>query len=146
MTGVVATSAVPFLAAAGVVVLAASCWQLRSLLRSLQRSSPAPEIGDAQCFVLRRCGFRVRSPEVLAVSFPLASMTMTADFLALSGPLGEFTFRKVDRPNLMVRSRTPFSRLGRLEISTERLQATVYVRETGAVVAALNAMSWKLES
>lgn len=142
MSAVAATSAVPYMVLAGSLLLILSLWQVRSLLRSIRRTDPKLSVPQIKYALIERCGFRLRSPSVLAVSFPLATLAISSDLLVLTGPLGAYSFRREQEP-LVTRGRpTTFARFARIQIATPDMRATVYLRQPEAVLEALESHTW----
>ena len=136
---IAATSAIPFLLIAAVLVAVVAGFQVRSYLRSVRRASAVPmeSLGERREVT---CGYRVRTPSILAVSFPLAKLVVAKDELVLRGPVGDYEFLRSRGAAVKPMRRTAI--FHRLRIEADDLSAVVFVRDLTAVTAALEAARW----
>jgi hypothetical protein len=128
-----------FLIVAAAAALVVAIVQTRRLSRSASQSTSvdASALGD---HVEIACGFRGRIPSLLSVSYPLARVIVARDALVLRGPTGDFVFERSSGAALERMRRTLLFHRVRL-IAGDR-SAVVYLRDPGALRAALADLGW----
>lgn len=119
----IATSAVPFLAVAVVVVLVIALVQTRGFLAALARSDSG--LDDVEEGGLK-CGFRLSQPRLLSVSYPLGRLRSGVDGVWISSGVAKYRF---DATSLRVEALHRTVLFHRFRMLAGDLVATVYVRD-----------------
>jgi hypothetical protein len=136
---IAATSAVPFLAVSGVLVLVVAIVQTRSLLRSSRRSSVVSLSSISEKLEVV-CGFRIRTPSILSVSYPLGRLIISTDVLVLHGPIGDYVFERSGVVTVRPLRRTLLFR--RVRVEGADMSAVVFIRDPEALQLALDTHEW----
>jgi hypothetical protein len=133
------TSAVPFLLIAAVAVLGITMFALRGLFRALQASEAVAVSGSADDVSELRCGFRLRSPGLLRVSYPMGRLLVSEDRIVVRGPMGDYSFGRDDSTMAVMSRRVLFHRV---RLSRGDVVLTVFVRELRELNDALVDRGW----
>lgn len=133
-------SALPFLGVGFAVVILVAMVQLRGFLRAVGSASA---VGAGMNSEGLKCGFRVRTPSLFAVSFPLATIAISFDEITLCGPLGDYRFDRSSGVSVAPMRRTVL--FHRIRVAGPELSAVVFVRDLERLSLEIQGAGWVLE-
>lgn len=86
------------------------------------------------------CGFRIRTPSILSVSYPLGHFIISGDVLVLHGPIGDYVFDRSGGVTVRPLRRTLLFR--RVRVEGVDMSAVVFIRDPKALQVALDTHEW----
>jgi len=134
-----ATSALPVVAIAAVVVISASFITIPRLLRAVGAPTIVSDTPDPGTYVAN-CGFNLVKPGRLTSSLGTCTLRVSDDNLAVRTPLGDYRWNKASASLSPVRRRAFWFTFRVLDQHTE---AEVFVRDGGLLSAALDRHDWE---